>query len=173
MTAYNLIWGIAIDNYGIITSQQAADNGISRQCLRALVNTGKLVRHGHGVYQVYHHAPGRLDVYAIAVAIIGKGGFLRGASVIALHELCPTNPGLVYVGSTLRVRRELPSGYILKDRYNTTITVYFGINCQSVAFALQEAKSEGTIESDKIREAAEIAYRKGLITHEEFTKFKD
>jgi predicted transcriptional regulator of viral defense system len=173
MTAYNLIWDIAVDNYGIITSQQAADIGISRQCLRALVDSGKLVRHGHGVYQVYHHVPCRFDVYATAVAVVGKGGFLRGASVIAMHELCPTNPGLMYVGSSIRVRRNFPRGFILKDRYDIPTTYYNGIKCQFVAFALEEAKAEGTIESDMIRVAAELAYNKGLITHEEAAKFKD
>lgn len=172
MTAYEELWGIAEDHFGLITSKQAVEIGISRQCVRSLADSGRLTRLGYGVYRVLHHVPTRLDAYASSVALVGDTGYLRGASVIALWELCPTNPSLVYVGAKGRVRRKLPRGILLVDCRPCETTIYEGICCQPLVAALRTAKTEGMIESDRISDAARLAREKGLISHEECAEFK-
>lgn len=171
MTAYEEIWGIAEDNFGLITSKQVSELGISRQCVRSLVETGRLTRLGYGVYRVQHHVPSRLDVYASSIALVGETGYLMGASVIALWELCPTNPEVVYVGSVGRVRRKLPSSIILEDMRPCETVKYEGICCQPLISALRIAKDEGMIEGDRIADAARAAKEKGLISYEECSEF--
>lgn len=173
MNAYDEIWGFAEDNFGIITSAQAKELGVSRQNIKKMEKSGKLMRLSHGVYQVQHHVPTVKDVYAVGVAVAGSKSYLRGASVLALLNLAPTDPAYVYIGAENRVRRTIPEGYIVKDMAKATTTFYDGIKCQTLVEALRDARSEGVIESDRIYAAALKANEKGLLTDEECSEFKD
>ena len=173
MKAYDEIWGLAEDNFGIITSAQAEELGVSRQNMRRMTKAGLLMRLCHGVYQVKHHVPTTNDAYAAAVAMVGEKGYLRGASVIALLNLAPTDPAFIYVGAANRVRRRLPDGYVVRDRKDSETTLYNGIRCQKLVAALCEAREEGVIESDRIHAAVERANEEGLLTDEECSQFKD
>lgn len=175
MKAYDEIWGVAEDNYGIITSARAEELGVSRQSMVAMERRGDLTRLSQGVYQVKHHVPGTNDVYAVGVAMAGDTAYLRGASVIALLNLAPTNPGLLYVGAAKRVRRRLPRGFRLKDRTPCETTEYEGcegIRCQPLVEALKTARDEGAIEGGRIADAAEKAKEKGLLTDEDCAEFQ-
>ena len=85
MKAYDEIWGVAEDNYGVITSAQAEALGVSRQNLVAMEKQGNVMRLCHGVYQVKHHVIGPNDTYAVGVAMVGA---VRGSQLhAALEEL--------------------------------------------------------------------------------------
>jgi len=175
MKAYDEIWGVAEDNYGIITSAKAEELGVSRQNLVAMERRGDLTRLCQGVYQVKHHVIGPNDTYAVGVAMVGETAYLRGASVVAMLNLAPTNPGLIYVGSERRVRRRLPSGFRVKDRTTCETTEYEGcegIRCQRLADALKTARNEGAMDADRIADAAANANEKGLLTDEESSQFQ-
>ena len=172
MERYIDIWGMAEDHFGIITTKQAEENGVTKQCLVKMAERGTLTRLGRGVYQVKHHVRGPYDHYAAAIAIVGEGAYLRGASVLALLELCPTNPSLIYVGSPMRVRKRLDDGIVLRDMRPCDCTDYFGLRCQRVAEALKEALDEGTVDGERIVSAAREAEAKGLISHDESTEFQ-
>ena len=115
MTAYEQIWPVAEDHYGIITTAKARELGVSKQSMTAMVQSGRLTRLGHGVYQVQHHVPGLNDVYAFANAVVGEDAYLRGASVLYMLRLTPANPTAFYVGTPKRVRRRLPRGFRVRD----------------------------------------------------------
>ena len=173
---YDELWGVAEDNYGIITSAQARELGVSRQNLAVMEHGGFLTRICHGVYQVKHHVPDKRDVYAIGVAAAGDSGYLRGASVIAMLGLAPTDPGILYVGAVKRVRRKLPDGMRLKDMTPSATTEFEGfegIRCQPLVEALRTARDEGAVEADRIADAAIKANEKGLLTDEESAQFQD
>ena len=175
MKAYDEIWGLAEDNYGVITSAQTEALGVSRQNLAAMERRGDLTRLCQGVYQVRHHVIGPNDTYAVGVAMVGNTAYLRGASVIAMLNLAPTDPGVLYVGSEKRVRRRLPKGFRVKDRVRCETTEYEGcegIRCQRLADALRTARDEGAIEADRIADAANAANEKGLLTDEECAQFQ-
>lgn len=175
MKAYDEIWGVAEDNYGIITSAQAEAIGISRQNMVSMARKGDLTRLCHGVYQVKHHVIGPNDVYAVGVAMVGDAAYLRGASVVAMLNLAPTNPGLLYIGSAKRVRRRLPDGFIVKDRTPCEAAEYEGyegIRCQPLFDAMIAARDEGSIDADRIAAAATAANEKGLLTDEECSQFQ-
>jgi len=173
MKYYDKIWGLAEDNYGIITTAQAAELGVSRQHMRKMEKSGWLMRLCHGVYQVKHHVPTANDVYAAGVAMAGGKAYLRGASVIALLNLAPTDPKYIYIGAENRVRRRLPAGFIVKDRTIANTTSYEGIRCQKLTDALRESRKEGVMEADRIQAAIEAAREKGLLSDEESAEFKD
>ena len=169
---YMDLWGVAEDDFGILTTKQAEENGVTKQHLVKMAERGAVIRLGRGVYQVKHHVRGPLDHFAAAVAIVGETAYLRGASVLALFELCPTNPSLIYVGANVRVRRKLPEGIIVKDSRRENVIDYNGIRCQSVIAALRDAKREGMIDGERIVEAARVAKEKGLISNAESAEFE-
>ena len=174
---YDELWGLAEDNYGIVTSAQARELGVSRQNLSAMERGGFLTRICHGVYQVKHHVPDEKDAYAMCVAAAGETGYLRSASVVAMLGLAPTDPGRIYVGAGKRVRRRLPDGCVLKDRTPCDAVVEFegfeGIRCQPLVEALRTARDEGAIEADRIADAASNANERGLLSDEESAQFQD
>ena len=164
MTAYEMLWDFAEDHYGIITTAQAVEMGIDKHQLPAMAKRGTLIKKGHGVYLAKHHIPNENDVYAHSVAIAGQTAYLRSASVVALLKLAPTNPGIVYVGATGRVRRRLPRSVQLADMRECDCTEYEGIRSQPLAEALRTALSEGAMEADRIADAARAAFDRGLLS---------
>ena len=175
MTGYEQIWGVAEDNFGIITSAKARELGVSKQSMVAMEKSGRLVRLGHGIYQLAHHVPGPNDVYAVSVAVAGDDAYLRGASVLYMLNLTPANPSVVYVGTPHRVRRHFPQGYHLKQNApceSVEYEGYEGVKCQRLVDALIAALKDGEVEADRIEDAADAANRKGLISDEECAQFK-
>lgn len=175
MTAYEQIWPVAEDNYGIITAARAKELGVSRQSMAAMVQSGRLMRLGHGVYQVQHHVPGLNDVYAFANAVVGEDAYLRGASVLYMLNLTPANLAAFYVGTPKRVRRRLPEGFIVRENARCETVEYDGhegIRCQRLTDALESARADGAVELDRIADAAVAANEKGLLTDEECAKFQ-
>ncbi len=173
MKTYDDIWGVAEDNFGIITSPQAEAMGISRAQLVMMERRDALLHIGHGVYQVKHHVPGPFDAYALGVAMAGNGAYLRGASVLGLLGLAATDLTRLYLGSPRRVRRNLPSTWVLRDRQKIVPTEYHGIKSESVAQALASTLADGALDADRVEEAAEEATRQGYLTDEELAAFKD
>ena len=175
MTAYEQIWPVAEDHYGIITAAKARELGVSKQSLSAMVQSGRLTRLGHGVYQVQHHVPGQNDVYAFANAVVGEDAYLRGASVLYMLRLIPANPTAFYVGTPKRVRRQLPRGFRVQGNTRCDTVEYEGyegIKCQNLSDALESARADGSVELDRIADAAVAANEKGLLTDEECAKFQ-
>ena len=165
MTAYEILWDFAEDHYGIVTTSQAVAMGI------AMAKRGTLIKKGHGVYLAKHHIPKENDVFAHSVALAGDTAYLRGASVVALLKLAPTNPGIVYLGATARVRRRLPPNLRLVDMRPCDCVLYEGIRSQPLVEALKTARDEGAIEADRIADAASKAYGEGLLTEADMNNF--
>ena len=114
-------------------------------------------------------------MYAFANAVVGKDAYLRGASVLYMLRLTPANPTAFYVGTPKRVRRQLPRGFrVLENARCDTVEYegYEGIKCQSLSDALESARADGSVELDRIADAAVAANEKGLITDEECAKFQ-
>jgi hypothetical protein len=171
MTSYEKLWDFAEDHHGLITSSQAEALGVDKHYLPGMARRGTLIKKGHGVYLAKHHIPREDDVYAHSVAIAGATAYLRGASVIALLRLAPTNPAVVYVGASGRVRRKIPQGVRLHDMAPCACVEYGCIKCQNLPEALRTAKAEGALEADRIADAARNALKRGLISEEEAKEF--
>lgn len=110
MTHYESIYEAAADNYGLITSVEAREMGISYKEMSALASRGMIERRGHGVYRLSRWVPTPNDRYAEAVALVGPGSYLWGEAVLAMHGLALVNPRTLTVANPRRVRRKLPYG---------------------------------------------------------------
>jgi predicted transcriptional regulator of viral defense system len=169
MTYYDDIFEYAADHYGLITSADARDMGIPVVELGKLCSRGRLERVGHGVYRVRHYSPTLLDGYADAVALVGRDAYLFGESVLAMHNLAPTNPATIKVATPRAVRKALPKYIVVVvDEGNEPTTQYEGIASQTVVEAIRACIP--TMMADRLLEAAREARRQGLINEKEAVK---
>ena len=82
-----------VDDFGLITSSEAAKLGMSNAELVQQAKAGKLVRVARGVYRMPVWPSQPQAPFAIAVKAAGVGAFLYGESVVALLQLHPrTHP---------------------------------------------------------------------------------
>lgn len=166
MTHFDDMYELAADNYGLITSAEAKSLGVAKSELNRWVGMGRLLKRGQGVYKLVRYVPTEYDRYAEAVALVGDGSFLFGEAVLAMHGLALANPRRISVGTTKRVRRELPEWVQPVTVSGKTVTSYEGIPSQSLAEAILECR--GMVMGERLKSAVEDARRKGLITKDEF-----
>lgn len=166
MAHFDDIYELAADNYGLITSAEAKNLGVAKSELNRWVGMGRLLKRGQGVYKLVRYVPTEYDRYAEAVALVGDGSFLFGEAVLAMHGLALANPRRISVGTTKRVRRELPEWVQPVTVSGKTVTSYEGIPSQSLAEAILECR--GMVMGERLKSAVEDAKREGLITKDEF-----
>lgn len=155
-----------VDDFGLITSVEARELGISDSEMVQQERRGKLIRVARGVYRMPVWPYQEAAPYAIAVRAAGKNAYLWGESVIALLGLAPTDPAHIWVASPDRVRRSIGNGVtVLSMRRDEPTTYYEGIRCQRAADAI--AASILRIGRERALDAADAALREGYITKAE------
>ncbi|MBR0405809.1 MAG: type IV toxin-antitoxin system AbiEi family antitoxin domain-containing protein [Eggerthellaceae bacterium] len=163
MTKFDdIIYEIAADNFGLITSSQARAAGVTNNELVQYARRGRIERVGQGVYRLTRRIPEPNDPYALAVALVGPDAFLYGEAVLGMLELCPTNPAYLHVATPHRVRKSLP-GYIrlVHTPGETAGAVYDGVPSQSVADAIRAARA--SVMRGRLEEAVERARQEGYL----------
>lgn len=163
MTKFADIYELAADNYGLVTSAQARELGLTNNEVVQYARRGRLERLSHGLYRLARWAPAANDPYAVAVAQAGPGAYLCGESVLALLGLAPTTPGPIWVASAGRVRRRLPAGVrLVEDTVGGPVAEYEGIASQRAEDAIRLCR--GHVMSERLVGAAEEAARQGYLT---------
>jgi hypothetical protein len=107
-----------------------------------------------------------LDVFADAVALVGRDAYLFGESVIAMHGLAPTNPSSIKVATPHKIRKTLPRHLIVITRQeDEQVTKYEGIPSQSVADAIRSCRT--TMMVERLLTAIREVQRQGFIKKDE------
>ena len=172
MTYYDDIFERAIDNYYLITTDDANDLEIPPVELAKLAKRGRLQNLGRGLYRLTRHVPSEFDPYAIAVARVGGPAYLYGESVLALLRLAPTNPERIFVATPARIRKQLPDGIqVVPRKEPARITRYEGIPCQRVKDAILACRK--TMMPERLAEAASRARAEGLLTKTELDELEE
>ena len=169
MTYRELLWEIATENHGIVTTTQAADAGVPAVELRKLATRGALRRVGQGVYRHLLAPTDRYTELAATVAAAGETAFLQKESVLAIFGLADVNPITIQVGDLRRNRANLPPHVALVRREDLTrddLTQYQGIPTTTVYRALVDCLPRLMV--DRAQIAAQDALAEGLITNSEF-----
>ena len=162
MAKFDDIYEIAADNYGLITSGEAASAAVTRTELSRFASDGRLERRGRGVYRLVRWVPTPYDRFAEAVALVGEGAVLYGEGVLAMLELALVNPRAIPVATPRRVRKSLPAWVkVLRTDAVGRTASYFGIPCQHAADAILACK--GRIMGERLIQAATDARREGWI----------
>lgn len=166
MSQYERIYQRAIDNYGVVTADDAHRLGVHRKEMLNWTRMGRLVKCGRGVYRLTHYVPTELDRYAEALALVGGDAMVFGDGVLALHNLALVNPPYVTVACSRRLRRALPEWIrVVKIPEGERVDNFNGIATQSVAAAIRFCR--GAVMSDRLRDAVAEAERNGLVDSHE------
>ena len=163
---YNRIAGLAADNYGFVTSDEAAAAEIDPHRLLELARRGQIERRGTALYRVPLIPPTPLDAYREATL------WPRGAQAVISHEtaldlygLGDVNPAKIHitVPRAHRPRRHVPDQYRLhrEDLHGNEITVYEGIPIVTAAKAIVQARRAGP---SLLRQAIEEGRKRGLVS---------
>jgi predicted transcriptional regulator of viral defense system len=158
----------ALEQYGYITTRDAAEMDIPRAGLQMVARRGGLSHVGYGVYRFDDVPATERDGYMEAVLLVGDGAFLEADAVLALHDLALVNPRRLRVRTTARVRKTLPP--TVQVLWPTHIpeadrTVYEGIPCTTVARALTDCI--GIVMRERLIDAANDAAERGLLRRNE------
>lgn len=154
-----------VDEFGLVTSAEAAELGMSNVELVQQARMGKLVRVARGVYRMPVWPSQPAAPYAVAVRAAGEGACLYGESVVALLGLAPTDPSKMWIAVSRRTRRDLGRGVRIVRKPGIDSTWYEGVACQRMAQAILAAA--GTMGVARAHEAARAALRQGYVTSTE------
>lgn len=160
---------IALDNYGFVTTRQAAEAGVPTIELPKLAARGGLENVAYGLYRVTGVPPMVFDQFAEALLRVGEGAYLYGESVLALFGLADVDPRTVKVAVPRRARPTLPP-YIelIRIKGGEHPTHYEGLAAQPVAEAILTCR--GRIETERLLEATKHARAEGLLTTTEWRR---
>lgn len=159
------LWEVAAPRNGVVTIADAEEAGVPAVEVRKLAARGALQGHGHGVYTHRDVPATRFTQAAVAVALAGTGAFLHRESVLDLVSLGQFNPRWVRVGTTRRVRRNLPEWMELEYRPDmgaAELTHCEGVPSTTVRRALRDV--EQRMPPDRWAAIVEEALRRDLIT---------
>lgn len=161
----------AVDDFGLITSAEAQEIGVSNAELVQQERRGKLVRVARGVYRMPVWPYQEAAPYAIAVKSVGSDARIFGESAIALLKLAPTNPNRIWVASPRRTRRSIGEGVsIVKCLPDDPMRFYEGVPSQPIVDAIVSAAA--TIGLDRALDAAKEALKQGYITKAECSRLE-
>ena len=166
MKHWEAINEIGLDNYGIVTTDDA--KGVCNVYIELprWAKTGRLENIGHGVYRLSQYTPSAYDQYAEAVAHVGKESMIYGMSVLAMHDLALVNPAKVFVATTARKRRRLPDWIkVVRPPKDVKREDFNGIRSQGIADAIRTCS--GALMRDRLVSAILDAKRRGLVDHKE------
>ena len=166
-----IVRDIALDNYGFVTTREAAEAGVPAVELPKLAARGGLENVAYGLYRVTDMPATVFDQFAEALLRVGEGAYLYGESVLALFGLADVNPRTIKVAVNRRARPKLPSYIELVRVKNAEPTTHYeGLAAQPVAEAL--LASRGRIETERLSEAAKQARAEGLLTTVEWRRVR-
>lgn len=101
---------IAAEHWGMVTTAQAADVGVSRKTISSLTASGALERLAQGVYRMAGAPEAMLEIDTIRIHWLALGGtasiVAAGKTAAALHEIGDWFPGTSeFVAPTRRTTR--------------------------------------------------------------------
>lgn len=158
------LWEWALDQYGYVTTSQAAQLGVPPVELRKLAGRGLLVRIGRGLYRFPDAPTTPRDAFMEAVLWAGPDAVLAYDAVLALHDLALANPRSLRVIAGHRVRKAHPRDDVTVTTEKipaSDLTTYFRIPSITVARALLDCRD--LIMTERLLEAADQARREGLL----------
>lgn len=167
----DIVREIALDQYGYVTTRDAAEAGVPAGELPKLAARGGLENVAYGLYRVPDVRPTEFDQFAEALLRVGAGAYLHGESALALFGLADVNPRRIKVAVPRRARPTLPPSIELTQVTGDVHTVFYeGLAAQPVADALLACR--GRIEKTRLLVAAKQARAEGLLTTAEWKLVK-
>lgn len=166
MRKFQEIREVATGNFGLVTSMQTRELGVSSFQLARWVKMGWLEKSARGVYRVSDYPSSEYDAFAVAVESVGTEAMICGESVLGMLMLTDTNPTWIHVGTSKRKRRTLSDAIRIEELPISEEPEYYeGVRCQSVAHAIRFCI--GRVMPERLREAVDNGCRNGYLMQDE------
>lgn len=107
---------LAMDQYGLVTAEQALPEGLSHANLSMMISRGRLTRVAHGVYRVPQVAETSRDEYQLAVFWTDSSEvFLSHETALGIRNISDVNPEKIHltVPRLRRIRRNGGGCYVI------------------------------------------------------------
>lgn len=168
---YKILAELAANQYGYITTVDAAEAGIDPHRLLEMAKRGQLERVATGIYRVPLIPPTPLDPYMLATLWPRQvRGVISHESALDLHELSDVNPHKIHitVPPGHRPRRDVPRLYVLhhEDLDPADITAHEGVPIVTAAKAIRQAHATH-LGPALIGQAVADGRRRGLLARRE------
>ena len=166
------LWAIALDQYGYVTSLDAARLGVPEVELRKLAGRGKLQRIFQGVYRFPSFPVSQNDQFMEAVLWTRDPlAVLSHETALDVRELSDVNPTVIHVTIPKRKnpirRKEMPAAFVV--HYEDLAPAQRGwwdeIPCVTAETAIDQA-IVSLPRPDLVRQAIDQAESRGLISHD-------
>jgi predicted transcriptional regulator of viral defense system len=168
---WNRLFEIAAAQEGLFTTKQAAAAGYSPQLLIHYVHAGKAVRVRRSIYRLVHFPAGEHEELVAAWLWTELAGVVSHQSALALHGLSDALPAHIHLtlpAAWRRRRFRVPPDIVLhhadvpaEDR------AWFGaVPTTNPRRSLSDCAKDG-LSPDLLRQAAQQAIRRGLVTKSE------
>lgn len=160
--------GIALEQYGYVTTAQAVDAGVSKSNLSMLVKRDRIERVAHGVYRIPLVARTIFDRFMLALLWTGASeAVLSHETALAAFEVCDVNPIVidVTVGKTRRIQRQGGEAYRIhyQNLDESQIGWWEGMRCVKLACAVEQCIDAG-VATYLLVQAIDNGRKRGLIT---------
>jgi len=167
MSAQDVLWDRAVEQYGYVTTQDARDEGITPIAVRQLVHRHQLEPAAHGVYRFPRIPVTEYDSYMLAVLWTGKpGARLSHETALANYEVCDINPDRIHLCLPRRARTRRQGGELYVLHYEDVATTdeawWRQIPTVTLNAAVRQCIDSG-VPSYLIRQALESGGREGLL----------
>lgn len=168
MTNQEVLWGLAVEQDGFVTTLDARDAGIPAVELAKLAHRKKLRRVAQGVYRFDRWPAGRGEHYRFAVLWTGqRDAVLSHDTALDLLDLCDINPSHIHltVPKQVRIRRAAQLEILLhhEDLVAGDLTWWEGIRCVTEFTAITQGIETG-VPVNLLRQAIETARSRGGIS---------
>jgi predicted transcriptional regulator of viral defense system len=168
---WNRLFEMAAAQEGLFTTKQAAEAGYSPQLLIHYVHAGKAVRVRRSIYRLVHFPAGEHEELVAAWLWTELAGVVSHQSALALHGLSDALPAHIHLtlpAAWRRRRFRVPPDIVLhhadvpaEDR------AWFGaVPTTNPRRSLSDCAKDG-LSPDLLRQAAQQAIRRGLVTKSE------
>jgi predicted transcriptional regulator of viral defense system len=174
---WDRLFEVAAGQEGLFTTQQAAEAGYSPQLLVHHTHGGRVVRVRRGVYRLVHFPAGEHEDLVAAWLWSERAGILSHQTALALHELSDVLPAHIHLtlpNAWRRRRFRVPSGVELHHAdVPSAERAWFGaVPTTNPRRTLNDCAREG-LSPDLLRQAAQQALRRGLVTRREIRAVAD
>jgi predicted transcriptional regulator of viral defense system len=171
------LYGMAAVQDGYFTTWQAASAGYSPQLLLKHLRGGRVARIRRGIYRLVQFPAGEREELAVLWLWSDHAGVFSHQTALALHGLSDVMPGQVHLTlpAGWRSRRfRVPSGVVLHHAdVADDERAWFGpVPATSARRTLADCARE-LVSPELLRQAAQQALRRGLVTHDELREVRD
>ena len=162
---------IALDQHGLVTYQQAIDEGVSQPALSKLLSRNRLERAAYGVYRVPQVPVTQCTRFMLAVLWTGvPEACLSHDSALDAYEVCDINPTLIHitVAKKRRIAKQGGEGYVLhkQDLEQKQITWWEQIPITTLPVTIEQCV-KGKVPTYLLRQAIERGAKIGKVLPED------